>query len=360
MTHSRVDAMRPLAALLLCVACAHAPAAPPAMAEKRGSNLLDPVYGRGLEGDMLAGMRLLHEVTEKSLDEKERATRQCLLERFEGNAPAKVPPGTDPWMVSAVALYQRYWRPVLLQEKTPAEGEALLFEELKVFLGRPELKGLDEALDALDAQITAHGYHAILGVTQPYHELMAWKTEEPTTYQVSLLDRTMPVKVVLMRDFATLGWSGYATCERAFSGGWTNENGLYCVAESYDLTSEHFNVSYLAHEGQHFSDHERFPKLEQPELEYRAKLVELALAKSSLAELLQRFETEGGGTRASPHSFANGHVVRDVGAEVHRGARPWAEIPVADINAAAAALYRRNTEALQAAGAAEVARILPP
>src|SRR4029077_9164441 len=63
--------------------------------------------------------------------------------------------------------------------------------------------------------------------------------------------------------------------------GWATAMTLYAVRSAYDIESESFRVSYLAHEAQHFADYGRFPKLARPEREYRAKLTELAEAQAT-------------------------------------------------------------------------------
>lgn len=69
----------------------------------------------------------------------------------------------------------------------------------------------------------------------------------------------------------------------------------------------------LAHETQHFAEKKAFGALESWELEYRAKLVELALADSSQAATLQRICENRNEAKDSPHAYANSHVVSDVG-----------------------------------------------
>ena len=55
------------------------------------------------------------------------------------------------------------------------------------------------------------------------------------------------------------------------------------------LDAETFSVRFLAHETQHFADKYNFGHLESWELEYRAKLTELALAVSSQDSTLSGF-----------------------------------------------------------------------
>jgi len=156
-----------------------------------------------------------------------------------------------------------------------------------------------------------------------------------------------------MDDFASLGWAGFATCDRHYSGGWTKPDRLYAVRSAYDLASENFRVSYLAHEAQHFSDNHRFPELErQEELEYRAKLVELALGTATIYDLLDNFAGNTSNDVSVPHSFANGQVVRDLSERLYPGAAgvpAWREASIERINGAAADLLREDTARLERA-----------
>ena len=183
-------------------------------------------------------------------------------------------------------------------------------------------------------------------------ELMLWKTETETHYDVTLPESVQPVTVVFMDDFASLGWAGFATCDLQHSGGWTKPDRLYAVRSAYDTASEDFRVSYLAHEGQHFSDNRRFPALTQQEkLEYRAKLVELAQGKTSLYDLLDSFAGNVGDDVSVPHSYANRRVVQDLGRRLFpdaTGAPVWRGASVERINGAAADLLREDTARLQA------------
>jgi hypothetical protein len=182
---------------------------------------------------------------------------------------------------------------------------------------------------------------------------------------VKLPERTIQVHVVFLDRFVSLGWAGYATCGRAHSGGWATKDSLFALKSSYDLESENFSVSYLAHEGRHFSDYGRFPKLEQPELEYRAKLTELAMSKTTTYDLTVGFARMNGPDRSIPHQFANYWVARNMSRAVFQGdgvvddAGRWRSVPADRIRREARRLLQENDKELARMGAAAVDRFLP-
>lgn len=326
------------------------------------SNPLDTVYDAALSGDMARGLARLDAIPEASLTDAQRETAACLRARF-GAAPPPLPPGLPPRTAGILGAYQDYWRSSLLRLASVREAEAALLSELNRQLPA-SAPDLDSATDAVRETVEAEGLHALTGMTLPYYELMLWRTHTPTTYAVALPEQQVDVTVVFLDDFVSLGWAGFATCGRSHTGGWATATALYAVRSGYDLDSEQFRVSYLAHEGQHFADYRRFPKLAQPELEYRAKLTELAQADATTHDLVTRFAARTGADRNVPHSFANYRVTRDVGrlvfdAEVTQpDALPWRQVSRERVNAAAHALLVESTRRLDALGAATVEQYL--
>ena len=120
----------------------------------------------------------------------------------------------------------------------------------------------------------------------------------------------------------------------------------------------------------HAAKHERgdvvLGALEQPEREYRSKLVELTRAENTLFGLLRAFTKQSGNDRSSPHAFANLHVVRDTSKALFgddsatRNPLLWATKNRKEIHQAAENLLRANTRTLQARGADTVTRCLLP
>ena len=158
-----------------------------------------------------------------------------------------------------------------------------------------------------------------------------------------------------MDDFITLGWEEYATLGRYYPGGWTTTKELYCVKSAYDLKSEKFLISYLAHESRHFADYKLFPKLTSADLEYRAKLTELSLANSSLYQLLDFFIGNANARSENGHSLADYCVIRDLSKSLlntgfEKDIGKWKQLSPDVINKGAAEILQANTKTLQSFG----------
>lgn len=316
---------------------------------------LDPVYSAALSADMAQGLALLATIPASSLDARQRAAADAMRARFGASEPPMS--GDLPSQSRALlGAYQRYWRQAMLKRSPIAAAEGELLAALNRILAAAH-PDLDVATAAAKAAIESEGLHALTGMTLPLHELMIWKRNAPTTYHVALPEQDIDVTVVFLDDFVSLGWAAFATAERSHTGGWATAEALYAVRSAYDVDSESFRVSYLAHEGQHCADNRRFPQLAQPELEYRAKLTELACADATAHALLRRFAARIGTDRGIPHPFAHHWLVRHMTDAL--GAAPdWASVPVQRINDAARDLLVASSRALEARGAATVERWL--
>lgn len=359
--HRRLASRALLLGLLSgCGASASAPPAAPTPQPSTGTSETANAALRGALASVLQGrgapaLAALRPLDPAQLSTRNAATRACMLERL---GQRQLPPVqvADRFVAGVLTAYRRYWLRGLLNDRLGEAHERELLEELN---GRVRRAGGREAATpgdlepVLDSLIRRRGYNVLLGVTHPFRELMLWRSETEERYDVPLPEGIQPVTVVFMDDFASLGWAGFATCGRSYSGGWTRPDRLYAVRGAYQPGSESFRVSYLVHEGQHFADNRRFPELErQDALEYRAKLAELALARSTAYELLGAFAGNVSDDPGIPHSFANAKVVRGLAARLYADPAPipvWSEVPVERINAAARELLREDTERLAAA-----------
>jgi hypothetical protein len=227
----------------------------------------------------LAGLRAL---PRQGLTERQRAVADCILARFD--APMTVRTASDgsslPSAAAAVLeTYRHYWTEMLMRRVNVGQAEQALRDALGRQTGL-DSPSLEEQTEAARLLVERQGLRALGGVTSPLHELMVWRKQAAHTTTVALPEESINVSVFLLDDFVSFGWLGYATCDHHHTGGWATPEGLMVVSPSWDLSSEEYRVSLLAHEAQHFADYRRYPKLEGTDLEYRAKLVELILAGS--------------------------------------------------------------------------------
>lgn len=338
---------------------------------------LSKVFDAGLGGDVAAALAILDSIPVGQLTPKDSSTAACIRRTFRSPPTSEdLPPRSG----AILAAYRNYWQNAMLRRTTTAEAESRLLSDLNAIAGTAAADttgaggGLEAASERAKAAIDSEGLHALTGVTSPFWELMIWKVHTPTTYKVKLTDRTLSVRVVFLDDFVSLGWAAYATCGRAHTGGWATSEELYALRSSYDLDSENFRVSYLAHEGRHFADYKRFPKLEQPELEYRAKLTEIALSDTTTHSLIAEFARRTVRDRSVPHSFANHCVARDMAKAVFgngaggsgdgaaggvaEATARWAGVPADRLRREARRLLEASDARLRRLGAATTERYL--
>ena len=330
---------------------------------------MSEVYSAGLEGDTEKALRLLAGIDHNALDDKARVAAACLRSRFVDGVEPPAAVDLPAPVAQILHSYRSYWTQVMLRRSSRARAEEELLRQLNAVLadrrGRQwDRRDLDATSEEARVLIGEQGLHALTGVTAPYRELMIWRSRTPVSYRVELPERTVNVSVVFLDNFVSLGWSAYATCEHSYNGGWSTSTELYAVRPAYDVASENFRVSYLGHEGQHFADYQDYPKLEQPELEYRAKLAELALSQQTTHALVVSFAQRTGRSRDVPHHFADYWVVRRLATKIpgadatQSDAARWNDVPPERIREAAKALLHESSAAMRARNAATVARFL--
>lgn len=273
---------------------------------------MDQVYNLALDGNIQAALDRLYSIDPSILSPTEQQIRQKYLDRF-GLGISTTARG-EPTLLSEIkGAFQDYWDRALLQKMSQKEGNKYLFSRLVPIaenLGEKPAEYSDGEFERvatfLIANLRETGLFSKIGTVSPHMNFMAWKKERTQTYSVDLGGGELQtVNVVLMEDFESLGWAAYATFDKFHVGGWVGEKSLHCVASSYDLESENFKVSFLAHEARHFTDLKSFPKLKSLDLEYRAKLNELILAQNSFSALLKKFMLEQRENPTNPHSYAS-------------------------------------------------------
>ena len=272
--------------------------------------------GAALQANAASAVKILLSVPSSAFVGEDIEWRSCMIDRFGPYAKPAVPAIDDPWIAKLARIYVAYWQRSLTQTGEQTQAEQELRNALAKLLGRPQSTKSD--FDALEKELTAeaqnHGFHPWFGITAPLRELMAWKKQTVEQRQVQLPEGSYSVRVTLMDDFVVRGWGYYATCGRRSTGGWATEEGIFAVVPAYkSLDDETFSVRFLAHETQHFADKHTFGHLESWELEYRAKLTELALAFASQDSTLQRICENRSRENESSHAYADFHVMRDMG-----------------------------------------------
>lgn len=341
---------------LLCyTAHAQPNSAPPAI------NRLEKMYLRALQGNVRRILSDLDTLSDLNLYPQELKTKQQYLKRFKEQDEIFTYPTKNELLLQLISLYRVYWKEALLQLFPIQTAEKRLLENLENYLlsQAAEQEHKNEIRHNVIAYIKKilmqNGFYVTNGKTAGFYDLLVWAKETETHYNVVLPGGNTDVTVVFMDSVVTMGWEEFATFGKYFPGGWATDKALYCVRSTYDTSSENFKISYLQHEGQHFADYKLYPELSGADLEYRAKLVELAYANQSAYKLLSFFQSNTTQDRSNAHSFANAHVIKNMAKELLRHEQAtdnseWKKLSITDINAAARKLLGVNSESLRKVG----------
>jgi hypothetical protein len=262
------------------------------------------------------------------------------------------------------SAFKVYWTRVLLEELNSDDGFRFLYSELEKIasrLGKSFGAYSNESAKSLAKFLQSklqekEGIYSLWGVTRPHAEFMAWASQNSKVYDIDLGDVKTKVSVDLLGDFKSYGWLGYATFDEIHTGGWATKEKLFCVSTKYDLESEAYKISYLSHEGRHFSDYSRFPQLEGGDLEYRAKLTELIFAEKSFDELLSNFSVEGVEDKSSSHAYASFVLVKNLKEET--GSDELQSLDRTVLKKAAKKLLEKHTQMLMKAGSSKVKSVI--
>jgi len=339
-----------------------ATSATPAESGPQAAQAVNQTLGFTLRADVPSALAALKTAPLEQFNAKDAAFRSCMLERHERSAapPPAEPAGgiADPLARRLLASYQRYWWQATRDVAARPAAETRLKAELAELLGEAPPADGEEAFDALNERLTAalrqRGLYAQLGRTPPLYDLFLWRAQEQRDYVVDLPGGArQPVRVFLMDDWISRGWSHYTACGAGGAGGWANADGLFAVRSSYgDLQGEDYRVSLLGHESQHYADQLRWPKMPSWQLEYRAKLVELAQADQTRDKLLGKFYRSRDDNPDHPHPYSNKRVLADVTAKL--GLPADADLRTADpaaVRRAAAEVLAEDTRRREAADA---------
>ena len=283
-----------------------------------GLRALDDACGSVLAADMPAALPALRAIPDDALDGDEAAVRRRILERFDRPTP---PPSTfhsgDAVADAIGAAFERTWWLGLTDPSSRVANEAVLLATLRKVVGS-DAATMDDLEPTVQATLRDRGLHSLMGITWPFRELMAWRHQETRTYDVPLPHGPFTVRAELLDDFVTFGWAHYATAGRRATGGWATTDALYAVVPRYtdSLDGEPFTITFLGHETQHFADLTRHGPLEPWRLEYRSKLVEMAMADETRRMRLDRFAQSQSDDPAAQHPYANRLILRTLSAQL--------------------------------------------
>jgi len=322
------------------------------------------IYAYCLDANVKPALKLV-DVDSSLLSIKDREFKTNLEARFKFESDYTRYPETTSTVDELINIYKDYWRKSLLD--TASNYDLALGKNVIAYLvehyppariilttanrdtiGTYLRRFLTEWLRTQDLYTTGFGR------TGKLLDLLIWRTQKDTVYRFQLPGEEIYAPVVMMDSFITLGWEEYATLGRHYPGGWTTKESLFCVTKAYDLSSEEFLISYLAHEGRHFADYKLFPNLKSSDLEYRAKLTELALAKGTLQETISFFINNSNSQSNNAHSKANYSVIKDMSGLLFKkdfeyDIAKWKKLSEKKIHKAALKLLKKDTRRLQSA-----------
>ena len=268
-------------------------------------------------------------------------------------------PSTDDWVRDVLLSYFNYF--LSIEEKDEAAARKNLRDALKPLVPAEMRRSLGKMEEFLDDQFRHKGYFFLGGMTGSHYGPYVWKKTEKRVFEVELPDRREHVNVFFIYEFLLRSWMHFQTFGKHGTGGWVKrdnapwEDGLYCVADAYDIehldTDLEFQVSLLKHEAQHFADKTDFPKLSSIDLEYRAKLVELIY----LPDIKYRFVyvvREASPIKADPHRYASHCILQEISTKILgkpyvKDENLWASVPYEKIQTEAHELLREHTHRLQ-------------
>lgn len=321
------------------------------------------LYYKALQGDVKIILDKLDSFPDTQLNAKQLDFKSKYNARFKTKSEDFKYKTKDTTFISIYAIYKRYWDNFLLKKQPIEIADSVFALNLSDYIfnfhnpkriPRDSIK--NNFVEYTKNLLEQRGFFVANGKTGELFDLLVWAKETSTNYKTKLPETNVNVKVIFMDSVISMGWEEYATFGRYFPGGWTATDALYCARSTYDLNSENFKVSYIKHEGQHFSDNIRFPNLSGADLEYRAKLVELIYADKTLYDLIAFFIGNTGAERSNAHGFANGCVMRDLSKllfnkDLEADIEKWKNIGKKKINNASKLLLKKNTALLKKEGA---------
>ena len=331
-----------------------------ASANEENPQLLELIQLGALTGDLSRATELVAAMDESSEDEVTQELAQQYRKRFLQDGEPGGNLLANRLAQDSTTIYRSYWRESLTKAHHQEQAREQLLQQLENLLARayPQYDASQPVTGQLERALERQGLGVSAGDTPPFLDLYIWDKESQTELEVELTDRVETVSVTFIPEPLVQGWQHYASLGLAATSGWATVDGLYCLCWSYDLESEAFEVSWLKHETRHLVDFREFPGLPEVQMEYRAKLTELAFTGNNVSALLRQFANNSAEHSESAHAVANYRVSRDIYREVfHREMPeyldPWQLLGPERVGPAARHLLKNDSESLrlEAAGA---------
>jgi hypothetical protein len=291
----------------------------------------------------------LRSINLAEVDAKDTKFLKCMLSRLRRPSPTEpvISPRTrkpNKFAQQLLSLYRTYWRTSVMRPDERADAERRLATHVAQLFGRPT-STLDGMEPLIKNRLKQAGFYSLQGKTGKLYELMIWSRQDEKVEKVILPEEANETKIFYMNDFSSLGWMNHLSCDRSGTGGWADETGLHVVVPNYEnLTDEAFQINFLVHESQHYADKRRYKDLADWELEYRAKLVELAYAAKTKDRTLSGFTNNQGDDIDDAHSYANKRVLIAIRQRFGLAAdAKLADVPVASLHEAALSELRADS-----------------
>jgi len=319
----------------------------------------EKIYTYGLDADIKSALSVVRQYDESGLNAKDSAFKSQFESRFgfESDLSLYLEERKSP-LDEILSIYRDYWRTALLSPEK--DFGYMIKNNVSGFLSQKfGLKLLDDnTLDEDTLYIYLRKYVNSFGLTTTgfvktgkLFDFLVWKSETDTLYNFSVGSDSIHTRVIFLDDFITLGWEEYATFGYYYPGGWISPEALFCVGKGWDIKNENFLISYLCHEGRHFADYKRWPKLNSADMEYRAKLTELAMLNEQLYKRIESFIRSSNRESQNSHSVANYCVIRDLSkvlfnSEFENDIGKWQKINPEKIHNACNIILEENTKRL--------------
>jgi hypothetical protein len=266
-----------------------------------------------LRGDALGAIKYIDSLDRCEDIENLAELRRKLVSRFtKQTEDLKSETVTfSPHFDSIRSAFQAYWREVMTNPSGCVAAESTLLLGLQKVSNSEFSSNFEDVCNSLQSLLAEEGIISLFGTVAPFKSFMAWRKSTISVFEVETLSGSVNLSVNLLDNFLEKSWLAFATFDEKYVGGWENEHGVFAVLPAWKggIDGEPFTISLLKHEGQHKTDRELFPWMESIQLEYRAKLNEIAFSSNPI-DKLHDFISQAENDQNYPHSYAAWRIGR--------------------------------------------------